>query len=439
MATQTFVVRELNTLSTGGDDIINKIGSSEDYVLVDGGTKTLKQKLADIAISAYTHPAGAVASKTAGLYKISTDATSHIASADPVVKADITALGIPAQDTVYTHPAGDAPDEVTGFYKFSTDEESHIKSITPVTKSDLTALGVVGTQYTHPEGDAAEETTGFYKFETDETSHIKSVTPVTKSDITGLGIPDTTSLDTFLKGLPTWDDVDYKLTFKTAAGTTLVVDFPIESLAKDLAYDSDTKEIVLTTQDDTEIRVPVGDFVQTYTGSTGTYIDVTIGSGNKIQAALKVGSIGKTLLDQGIQDSLDLADTALQPTDIKAWAKAANKPTYSLDEVLDVGNTATEKPIIFDDEGGTVSTISTTGLNINKSAGAATASILANGLSFAATGGKSLALNVEAGTVTGSDSMKIGFHTFLNNMVTSEDKPVGLLPGQYWLKADPED
>lgn len=62
-----------------------------------------KAKLDGIAsgANAYTHPSGSAPSKTLGLYKISTDAQSHVASAVAVEKGDITALGIPAQDTTY--------------------------------------------------------------------------------------------------------------------------------------------------------------------------------------------------------------------------------------------------------------------------------------------------------------------------------------------------
>lgn len=49
----------------------------------------------------YSHPAGSGASKTSGFYKFSTDSTSHISGVTAVTKADITALGIPAQDTTY--------------------------------------------------------------------------------------------------------------------------------------------------------------------------------------------------------------------------------------------------------------------------------------------------------------------------------------------------
>lgn len=50
----------------------------------------------------YTHPAGSAASKTSGLYKFSTNSTSHISAVTAVTKTDITALGIPAQDTTYS-------------------------------------------------------------------------------------------------------------------------------------------------------------------------------------------------------------------------------------------------------------------------------------------------------------------------------------------------
>lgn len=51
----------------------------------------------------YTHPAGSGASKTSGLYKFSTDSTSHISGVTAVTKADITGLGIPGSDTNYYH------------------------------------------------------------------------------------------------------------------------------------------------------------------------------------------------------------------------------------------------------------------------------------------------------------------------------------------------
>lgn len=72
---------------------------------IDSGmTSADKTKLNGIADNAnnYSHPAGSAASQTSGLYKFSTDANSHIAGVTAVAKSDITALGIPAQDTTYS-------------------------------------------------------------------------------------------------------------------------------------------------------------------------------------------------------------------------------------------------------------------------------------------------------------------------------------------------
>lgn len=65
---------------------------------------TDKLKLDGIASGAnkYTHPASEAGAKTSGLYKIATDVNGHVTAATAVTKGDITALGIPAQDTTYT-------------------------------------------------------------------------------------------------------------------------------------------------------------------------------------------------------------------------------------------------------------------------------------------------------------------------------------------------
>ena len=71
-----------------------------------------KTKLDGISTGAnkYVHPTGEAANKTLGLYKVATDATSHVKQVAAVTKADITALGIPAQNTntTYTFANGSA-------------------------------------------------------------------------------------------------------------------------------------------------------------------------------------------------------------------------------------------------------------------------------------------------------------------------------------------
>lgn len=62
-----------------------------------------KAKLDGIAAGAnkYTHPA--YTAKSSGLYKVTVDGTGHVSAATAVTKADITALGIPGQDTNTTY------------------------------------------------------------------------------------------------------------------------------------------------------------------------------------------------------------------------------------------------------------------------------------------------------------------------------------------------
>lgn len=52
--------------------------------------------------SDYTHPT--YTARNSGLYKITVDGIGHVSNVSAVTKSDITALGIPAQDTVYSLP-----------------------------------------------------------------------------------------------------------------------------------------------------------------------------------------------------------------------------------------------------------------------------------------------------------------------------------------------
>ena len=69
-----------------------------------------KKKLDGIENNAnnYTHPTSAAGAKASGLYKVETDANGHVIGAVNVAKNDITALGIPAQDTTYVDATGSA-------------------------------------------------------------------------------------------------------------------------------------------------------------------------------------------------------------------------------------------------------------------------------------------------------------------------------------------
>ena len=82
--------------------VLEKVGSTK----VEKSTVNGNIKINGTETNVYTHPS--YTAKTSGLYKITTDATGHVSAATAVAKADITALGIPAQDTV-TLISGELP------------------------------------------------------------------------------------------------------------------------------------------------------------------------------------------------------------------------------------------------------------------------------------------------------------------------------------------
>ena len=144
-----------------------------------------KTKLNGIEAGAnkYTHPS--YTSKASGLYKVTVDATGHVSAATAVTKSDITALGIPAQDTNTT-------------YTPATDDADGLMSAEDKAKLDGIASGA--NNYVHPSYTA--RTSGLYKITVDGMGHVSAVASVTKSDITALGIPgsDTNTTYSAFKG-----------------------------------------------------------------------------------------------------------------------------------------------------------------------------------------------------------------------------------------------
>ena len=104
-----------NLQSTMNTELAKKVGkvtvagsgNAVTTASISGDTLTLTK---GATYNNYVHPAGSAPSKASGLYKFSTDSTSHVASVTAVTKADITALGIPSQNTntTYTFANGSA-------------------------------------------------------------------------------------------------------------------------------------------------------------------------------------------------------------------------------------------------------------------------------------------------------------------------------------------
>lgn len=226
-------------------------------------TTALRDKLAGIAAGAnnYVHPSYPAAGS--GLYKITVDAAGHVSAAVPVAKADITALGIPAQDTntVYTHPS--YPARASGLYKVTVDAAGHVSAVAAVTKADITALGI-----------PAQDTNTTYGLSTPSANGLMSAADKKKLD--RIGSRTTASTVASL-------DVNYETILVTLAGNA--------SLSANLtgaAYDGwETHVFVLASGANRTVSIP----------TTGSYISmcgssVTIVSGQWCEFNLKcIGGI----------------------------------------------------------------------------------------------------------------------------------------------------
>lgn len=88
-----------------GDTTVAADSKTDTLTLVAGANVTLTPDATNDKITiaskdtVYTHPS--YSTKSAGLYKVTVDGTGHVSVATAVTKSDITALGIPAQDTTY--------------------------------------------------------------------------------------------------------------------------------------------------------------------------------------------------------------------------------------------------------------------------------------------------------------------------------------------------
>ena len=165
---QTRFLRGDGTWQTPPNTTYNNATTSTDGLM----SSEDKTKLDGIASGAnkYTHPS--YTNRASGLYKITVDTTGHVSAATAVTKSDITALGIPGQDTNTT-------------YANATTSTDGLMSAEDKVKLNGIAAGA--NKYTHPSYTA--KASGLYKVTVDALGHVSAVASVTKSDITALGIP----------------------------------------------------------------------------------------------------------------------------------------------------------------------------------------------------------------------------------------------------------
>lgn len=132
-ATMNAVITKLNGIvaGIGGEEddyatviaaIEGKISAAQSaiYAAITAGDTNGHLKVNGTDVTVYTHPTHTP--KASGLYKVTVDAEGHVSATEAVAKTDITALGIPAQDTTYTDvTAGGASGLMSGADKTKLD------------------------------------------------------------------------------------------------------------------------------------------------------------------------------------------------------------------------------------------------------------------------------------------------------------------------------
>lgn len=146
--------------------------SSNDY------TSAEKTKLSGIAEGAnkYVHPS--YTAQKSGLYKVTVDAFGHVSATTAVAKADITGLGIPAQDTTYA----DATTSTHGL--MSAADKTKLDGVaTGAQANKIESVKVNGTALTPDSSKAVNVDLSAYAKSADVTKEIASaVSGVTQID-----------------------------------------------------------------------------------------------------------------------------------------------------------------------------------------------------------------------------------------------------------------
>lgn len=137
----------LDTTDLNDGNVTTGSATKPVYVAADGTmtacTYSLEKSVPSNAVftdTLYTHPAGGAPSKTSGLYKFATDATSHIKSVTAVTKADITALGIPGSDTNTTYSLSSPASKANGSVTLNLDASSGTDTSVSIKGSGATTV-----------------------------------------------------------------------------------------------------------------------------------------------------------------------------------------------------------------------------------------------------------------------------------------------------------
>ena len=256
-----------------------------------------KKKLDGIAANAnnYTHPS--YTNKASGLYKITVDALGHVSAATAVAKSDITALGIPAQDTTYstatTSTSGlmSAADKTklngieSGANKTVIDSALNSTSTNPVQNKVInSAINAVNTRLDNiiegaPDAyDTLKEISDYISSHTTEYEALYALVgdKVTKEDGKGLSTNDyTTTEKNKLAGIATGAEVNQNAFSNISVGSTTI------------AADSKTDTLTFVAGNNVTLTPDASGDKITFSATNTTYSVATTSSNGLMSAADK--------------------------------------------------------------------------------------------------------------------------------------------------------
>jgi hypothetical protein len=111
---------------------------------------------------------------------------------------------------------------------------------------------------------------------------------------------------------PVWDSANLKLTIPVVGSSNIIVNIPKDQFVESGAYDSASKEIVLTMKQGGSVRIPASDFVDIYTSGSGANdtVAISVSSDNKISAAFAVDTTGALGIASNGKLTIDLSGYA---------------------------------------------------------------------------------------------------------------------------------
>lgn len=289
-------------------------------------TDALLAKLNGIAEKAnlYIHPGHTAYAE--GLYKVTVDALGHVTKAVGVTKADITGLGIPGQDThdwasITGKPTSYPPSGHTHDDRYYTEVE-----IDSELKKKLSLSGGTMTGPLHIAGTAASK-------------------PMQVRGIVGCDSDGVTDGELHLQyganaPIKLGNDAAYSISADGGTYTGKAKTAGTADSAKSVAWGSVTgKPTTYPPSSHTHTKSQITDFPTLGTAAAKNVGDFAAAGHSHDTSYYKKSEIDAKLsgvaVSRHTHKKADITDfpTSMPASDVKAWAKAANKPSYTKAEV----------------------------------------------------------------------------------------------------------